>query len=1120
MASSEYQMAIKIAGEIEKSFYNSTKLTKKELQGIAKTAAQTSGAVPKTFSQGLKDAEPAFTGLENAAKKSFKAITAAAVTGGAAIAAGLAASVSAGSEFESAFAGVKKTVNATDPELAQMRDEIREMSKEMPTSAAGLSEIAEAAGQLGIQTENITKFTKTMADLSVATNLTSEEGATEFAKFANITKMSQDNFDRLGSSVVALGNNMATTEADIVGMGMRIAAAGDQINLSQADIMAYAASLSSVGIEAEAGGSAFSKLLVNLQMAAETGKGLGEYAKVAGMTGKEFKQAFKEDATIAINSFLSGLNDTERNGKSAIAVLDDMGLTEVRLRDTLLRAANASEMFEGALETSNTAWEENTALAKEAEQRYATFESQCDILGNKITDIGISVYDDIKPGLTAAMELANDFVDSLAGQEDAIGGFIDSAVKKMPTMVRQVKDAGKAVGDFAKPFLQVGGWLADNPGLLVGTIVGIGTALTTYKVTTGIMSLVTSLGALGPVGITIMGIGGAAAIIAGIGTAVKKSANEAKKANLSKHFGNITLSMKDLQEVASSIVKGNNLEQITESISAMGELDGIAEDIQSASDALNKMNWKVSIGMELTETEEEEYRTQLEEYIRSTQEYLEQKQFALNLSIGALSDGDLEDNDLVDKVNRFYDGKKQELAALGTQLNDAITDAFKDGLLDIDEAAEIAQIQQAMAEIQSAMAGSEYQAGLDVIGMKYGGQTLDADSFQNLQAEIQGQVDAASGKYAEAYKANVSQYGVMLKEGGPNGFTQEEYDEAVRESKEEYLKQVAELQQQAVEFQLQMIQQAYPELDSLQNDMKNTVSEQTGSAFRNATESGEYGKYIPFIGDDIASQMKGKVDRPTRDALGELYEQLQPAVEQLEETKAQAIEMGVAIPEGINEGLKNANAIGAISGNTDALWNMIGQETESEEYQGMIAAMQAAGALIPEEFANAVRMNQGAVQDAVTDMYGVAKGAVDSAGGSGRAGRKSGTSNRKSRNLLAGHAEGGIFDTPHIAWFAENGPESAIPLDGSKNAISLWLRTGELLGMDGLTGGTKPITEGVGQMAASSGGAPQFIFSPELNFYGEAPNKEEIAEMIETEEEKFARNMQQWIKQYGRLSFV
>ncbi|WP_141709472.1 phage tail tape measure protein [Eisenbergiella tayi] len=1119
MASSEYQMAIKIAGEIEKSFYNSTKLTKKELQGIAKTAAQTSGAVPKTFSQGLKDAEPAFTGLENVAKKSFKAITAAAVTGGATIAAGLAASVSAGSEFESAFAGVKKTVNATAPELAQMRDEIREMSKEMPTSAAGLSEIAESAGQLGIQTENITKFTKTMADLSVATNLTSEKGAAEFAKFANITKMPQENFDRLGSSVVALGNNMATTEADIVGMGMRIAAAGDQVNLSQADIMAYAASLSSVGIEAEAGGSAFSKLLVNLQMATETGKGLSEYAKVAGMTGKEFKQAFQEDATTAINSFLSGLNDTERNGKSAIAVLDDMGLTEVRLRDTLLRAANASEMFEGALETSNTAWEENTALAKEAEQRYSTFESQCDILGNKITDIGISVYDSLKPGLTEAMGLANDFVDSLAGQEDAIGGFIDSAVKKMPTMVRQVKDAGKAIGDFAKPFLQVGGWLADNPGLLVGTIVGIGSALTAYKVASGVMSLATSLGALGPVGMGILALGGVAAVIAGIGTAVKKSANEAKKANLNKHFGNISLSMKDLQEVASSIVKGKNLEQITESITAMGELDGIAEDIQSAADALNKMNWKVSIGLELTETEEEEYRSQAEEYIRATQEYLEQKQFALNLSIGALSDGDLENNDLVDKVNRFYEGKKQELAALGTQLNDAITEAFQDGLLDIDEAAEIAKIQQSMAEIQSAMAGSEYQAGLDLIGMKYGGQQLDADSFQNLQAEIQGQVDAASGKYAEAYTANVSQYGVMLEEGGPNGFSQEEYDEAVKEAKAEYLKQVAELQQQAVDFQIQMIQQAYPELGDIQKELESAVSQQTESAFKGATESGEYGKYIPFIGDDITDQMKGKVDKATQDALGELFEKLQPSVEQLEGTKTQAIEMGAAIPEGVNEGIRDANAIGVLSGNTEALWDLIGQETESDEYNGMIKAMQEAGAMIPEEFANAVKMNQGVVQDAVTDMYGIAENAVNSAGGSGRTGKKS-TSGRKGRNPLIGHAEGGIFDTPHIAWFAENGPESAIPLDGSKNAISLWLRTGELLGMDGLTGGTEPITAGVGQMAASSGGGPQFVFSPRLNFYGDAPAKEEITELIETEQEKFERNMQQWIKQNGRLSFV
>ena len=233
-------------------------MTKKELSEIARQAVKTSGAaaessgsIARSFAKSLKDSEPAFSGMEKVAKASFKAISVAAAATGAAVAGGIGATISAGSEFESAFAGVKKTVNATDEELAQMRNEIREMAKDMPTSAAGLSEIAESAGQLGIQTKNITSFARTMANLEVATNLTREEGASEFAKFANITEMSQENFENLGSSVVALGNNMATTEADIMAMGMRIAAAGSQVKLSQAQIMGYSAALSSVGIEAE-----------------------------------------------------------------------------------------------------------------------------------------------------------------------------------------------------------------------------------------------------------------------------------------------------------------------------------------------------------------------------------------------------------------------------------------------------------------------------------------------------------------------------------------------------------------------------------------------------------------------------------------------------------------------------------------------------------------------------------------------------------------------------------------------------------------------------------------------------------------------------------------------------
>src|SRR5699024_3451842 len=171
------------------------------------------------------------------------------------IVAGGTAMFKASMDYESAFAGVRKTVDMTEEEFDSLSSGIREMAKELPASATEIAGVAEAAGQLGIQNESIMGFTRTMIDLGVATNMSSEEAATALARLANITGMSQDDFDKLGSTVVDLGNNLATTESEIVEMGLRLAGAGDQIGLTEAQTLAFAGALSSVGIEAEAGGS-------------------------------------------------------------------------------------------------------------------------------------------------------------------------------------------------------------------------------------------------------------------------------------------------------------------------------------------------------------------------------------------------------------------------------------------------------------------------------------------------------------------------------------------------------------------------------------------------------------------------------------------------------------------------------------------------------------------------------------------------------------------------------------------------------------------------------------------------------------------------------------------------
>lgn len=1122
MQDSTYKLAIKIAGEIEKSFYDATKTTKKEMSEVARAA---------TFIQtGLQESEQFFSGLEDVAMTTFRAITGAAVTTGAAITAGIGASISVGSEFESAFAGVKKTVTATDAELAQMRNELRQMAKEIPRSAEKLSGITEAAGQLGIHNENMIEFTETMANMSVATNLTSEESATEFAQFANITGMAQDNFDNLGSSVVALGNTMATNESKIVGMGMRIAAAGDQIGLAESEIMAYAASLSSVGIEEEAGGTAFSKLLVNLQMAAETGKNLNKYAKVAGMTGAEFKKAFQEDASGAINAFLSGLNDTERNGKSAIAVLTDMGITEVHLRDTLIRSAGASEMLESALETSETAWNENIALANEAAQRYATFESQCVLLGNKITDIGISIYDDLRPGLTDAITLANQFVDGLAGQEDIIGGVIDEAVKKMPTMAREMREAGQSVREFSEPFLKVGGWLVDNPGVITGTLMGVGTALGTYKIATGVASLATSLASLGPVGWTIMGLGGVAAVITGIGTAVKKSAAEAKRANLDAHFGDIALSMQDIQKTAEYIVGSESIEQIRASMEAIAELDGLSDAIRTVSDEIDKTNWKVSVGMELNEAESEDYKNQVQQYYESVQAYVTQQQYAITLSVNTLL-GDTENSNIVAQMNEFYSGKHQELATLGTELNQTFNEAFNDGLLDIYEIEDIEELRQQIADLQAALANNGLESELDLIDIKYGNE-LDADSMVNLFSELNNvgaeQQAGLDENYVETKKALKMMYeegdsyydsaGIYRKEG----MSKEDFEAANADVDAGYLQKQAELHGNIAEFEINKVRGAYEEewnglIDELRTVTDNTLGERLNDvAFMGAPNIN-----LEYLGEDIIDSID--IDQDTKDAMAELYEQMKPGLEYLQMVEQQYKDAGIAIPESISEGILEMGAIGALSGDTDAIWEVIGQTAESEEYQSAMQTIAESGGYLPEQIANAITGNQYQIDNAIQQSWQETQNMYEQTFGQGLGITLSGGNvGEGSGNVLTeilqmiggipGHADGGIYDTPHLAWFSEDGPEAAIPLDGSKNAVDLWKRTGELLGMESLEERAKPI------MNYADNSGIQVSFNPVIQVYGNTQTQD-IEDALEAAQEKFAEWMEEFIKEKRRTSF-
>lgn len=319
---------------------------------------------------------------------------------GTAAAAGLGLAAKASMDWESAWAGVLKTVDGTDEQLAAVENGLRGLAQELPASHQEIAAVAEAAGQLGVQTDSVVEFTRTMINLGETTNISAEEAATSLARFSNVMGTSQDDVDRLGAALVGLGNNFETTESEIMMMGMRLSGIGAQLGLTEGDVLGLAAAMSSVGIEAEAGGTAMTMGMKKIQSAVdEGGESLAGFAEVAGMSSEEFAKLWNDDAAAGLEAFVHGLANAGAEGQNMSTILSDLGIKGIRESDTFLRlAANADGLTE-ALEMGNTEFERNLALVQEAEKRYATTESQLAIAKNALVDAGIELGASVLPVL-------------------------------------------------------------------------------------------------------------------------------------------------------------------------------------------------------------------------------------------------------------------------------------------------------------------------------------------------------------------------------------------------------------------------------------------------------------------------------------------------------------------------------------------------------------------------------------------------------------------------------------------------------------------------------------------------------------------------------------------------
>lgn len=339
-----------------------------------------------------------------------------------ALAAGGVASAKFAIDFEDSFAGVKKTVDATPEQLAKIKQGIIDLSTTgidgrgaIPQTTTELNELAAAGGQLGISQENIVDFTEVMAQMGSATNLVGEEGAATLARFQNVMGVGQNEIRNIGSAIVDLGNHSATTESEIAEMALRMGKYGSSVRMSAADVLGYSAALSSLGIEAQMGGSAIGRTWLSIETAvASGGEGLTKFAKYSGKSAEEFKEQWNTDSSGAFNGLLKGLQSAE----NLTVALDDLGINNTQDIQAMMALVNGYDLVTESVNRSNTAYQENTALQEEFNAKNETTASKLANTKNNIVEAARSIGETMLPSIKDASTTVADFAKGLSQMDD------------------------------------------------------------------------------------------------------------------------------------------------------------------------------------------------------------------------------------------------------------------------------------------------------------------------------------------------------------------------------------------------------------------------------------------------------------------------------------------------------------------------------------------------------------------------------------------------------------------------------------------------------------------------------------------------------------------------------
>ncbi len=1039
-------------------------------------------------------AQQGLEGLNTLSNRIMAGIAAGATIAAATTIRALSDAVETYTEFEQEMAVVQSISGATGNEFLAMKEAALEAGRTTIYTATESASALEYMSLAGWDVNKSIKGLNPILELAASTGKDLQVTSDLVTDSMSALGLQVDYLDRYLDKLIESNNDANTSAEQMMESLVRTGGASRVLGASLDDTITAVEVLANNGKKGEEAGTALNAILVRLAGNTQAIKELDRLGVDLWDDNGKFiglKESLEE-----IDMALSKLTDEDKT----ISLKNIAGTRYYSQMAYLLDAVektgdgekSAWESLRGQLENSEGALDDMYAITTDtllnAQKR---LQSAKDDMKIRVVDV---FADDSKEMISWLAERLPDATDSIVEFAEAHKGEFADAIE----------DLGEGIVVFWENGIAAGQWIVKNRSSILGTLTGIAAGITAVKVSMLALKAVQFFS--NPINAIVTLAGLAATAMFTLSGAMRDAEREAVSNNLADHFGDIALSMEDIEEAAKHIVNSSNLTGVLNALEEFSELDTYSKSMEEAVNTLDKLNWKVSIGMELTTEDSEEYQRAIDEFVKNANEYALQAQYSVSLNMAVTFDeNDLEENNIVNKVNQFYSDKYQELSELGTDLNKALTNAFNDGLLEIDEVNVIADIQAKMAQIEKELAVGDFEAQLSVLEMDYSGGKLDSDSFQKLQEELDLQVEEATNAYREAYVKNYSAITASYQGGY---LTDKEYEQAKQKLQETLQSDIADVELRAIQFQINTINGGYSgEIGEYKKAVRDALEEYGGDAYASQWENspalmwqtvqdavidGYSDNTSKKAIEDLLGNMSGSIDglyklAENMDSFSpEMQQQIQDAITNIETLRGFTVRRKTGGFTGDMNGLSvdiatELEKYGYSENNGMYAWvdqyyhDLTGHNVITESIKPAIDGMYTySSEYFKEVFAQGFETEADVKITPVYDFKPAFKyNSID--------------------NLPLYHnAEGGIYNNPILTTFAEKGAEAAIPLDGSERAKNLWTKAGMLLGMFSSGNRDRVALEGImrSNSGSSSDKAITVSYNPVITIQGNASRED------------------------------